>query len=74
MGAVTALRYINNHPEIAAGIYDSPFKSLKSLVNDLAKRHTKIPGIIVSGLLKIVSKTIKEKVKFSIYDLNPLER
>jgi pimeloyl-ACP methyl ester carboxylesterase len=73
MGAVTALRYISKHPEIAAGIYDSPFKNLKSLVSDIAKRNTKIPSLIVSGLLKVVSGSIKEKAKFNLYDLNPLD-
>jgi len=35
MGAVTALRYISKHPDIAAAVYDSPFKSLKNLIGDL---------------------------------------
>jgi esterase/lipase len=41
-------------------------------VDDLAKSNSNIPKFIVSGLFNLISKTIKEKVKFNIYDLNPL--
>jgi len=59
MGAVTALRYVAKHPEVAVAIYDNPFKSLKSLINDLCKRNSKIPMFILSGALKIIAGTIK---------------
>lgn len=59
MGAVTALRYVAQHPEIAVAIYDNPFKSLKSLISDLCKKNSKIPMFILSGALKIIASTIK---------------
>lgn len=59
MGAVTALRYVAQRPDIAVAIYDSPFKSLKTLIEDLCKKNTKIPMFILSGALKIIGSTIK---------------
>lgn len=59
MGAVTALRYVAQRPDITVAIYDSPFKSLKSLIEDLCKRNSKIPMFILAGALKIIGSTIK---------------
>lgn len=59
MGAVTALRYVSRHPDVTAAIYDSPFKSLKSLIGDLCKKNTKVPMFILTGALKIIAGTIK---------------
>ena len=62
MGAVTTLLYLANNGKdkgVKAAIIDSPFKSLKSLVEDLAQKVTKIPNLILSGVLKIVSGTIQ---------------
>ncbi len=62
MGAVTTLLYLANNGKdkgIKAAIIDSPFKSLKALVEDLAQKMTKIPNLILSGVLKIVSGTIQ---------------
>lgn len=73
MGAVAALRFLNNNKEIKVAVFDSPFSSLEALVLELTKNNTKIPKIIASGALKIINTTIKEKAKFDIYDLNPLK-
>ena len=73
MGAVTALRYISQRHDISVAIYDSPFKSLKSLIEDLCKKNTKIPMFILAGALKIIGSTIREKANFDIYSLNPLK-
>lgn len=60
MGAVTSLLYLANHNnDIKAVIVDSPFKSLKSLVEDMAQKTSKIPKIVLNGGLKIISKTIQ---------------
>lgn len=54
-------------------MFDSPFKSLKALVEDMAQKNSKIPKIVLNAALKIISGTIKEKADFSIYDLNPMK-
>jgi alpha-beta hydrolase superfamily lysophospholipase len=59
MGAVTSLLYLAKNPGIKAAIFDSPFKSLKSLVEDMAQKASKIPKIVLSGALKIISGTIQ---------------
>lgn len=54
-------------------MFDSPFKSLASLIEDLCRKNSKIPMFILSGAVKIISKTIEDKAKFDIYKLNPLK-
>ena len=74
MGAVTALLYLaKNEGEVKAAVLDSPFKSLKALVEDMAQKNSNIPKIVLNAALKIISGTIKEKAGFSIYDLNPMK-
>lgn len=75
MGAVTALLFlaINKEPGVKVAVFDSPFKSLKSLVEDMAQKTSKIPKIVLSGALKIIAGTIQQKANFSIYDLNPMK-
>lgn len=73
MGAVTALMYLKKDPKIKAAVFDSPFKSLASLIEDLCKKNSKIPMFILNGAVKIVSKTIEDRAKFDIYKLNPLK-
>lgn len=74
MGAVTALLYLSHHQTIASAIFDSPFKSLKDLVEDMGSKTSKVPSFILNGGLKIISKTILDKGKFDIFDLNPYKQ
>lgn len=73
MGAVTALLYLPHDSSISSVVLDSPFKSLKGLIEDIAAKNTKIPGLVLSAAFKIISNTIKDKAKFSIYKLDPLK-
>jgi alpha-beta hydrolase superfamily lysophospholipase len=73
MGAVTALLYLPQDRDISSVVLDSPFKSLKGLVEDMAAKTTKVPGFVLSTALKIINQTLKEKVNFSLYKLNPLK-
>ena len=71
MGAVTTLLYLPQDHSIAATVLDSPFKSLKNLIEDMSEKNTKIPGLVLSAALKIINRTIKEKANFSITKINP---
>lgn len=64
MGAVTALRYVENDRKINGIIADSPFSSLYKLALELGEEKTAIPGILLPPMLKIVEQTIKEKAGF----------
>lgn len=59
MGAVTGLLYLKKSEHIQAGVFDSPFKSLKCLIEDLVKKNSKIPMWVLAGALKIISNTIQ---------------
>lgn len=61
MGAVTALLYLSEHKGIKSVVLDSPFKSFKALVEDMAQKTTKVPKIVLNGAIKIISRTIKQK-------------
>lgn len=73
MGAVTSLMYLRHDDSIKAAVFDSPFMSLKNLIEDLCKKNSKVPMFIFSGLMKIISKTIQDKAKFDLYKLNPVK-
>lgn len=73
MGAVTALMHADRDPGLAAIVLDSPFCSLKELSLELAKKKAKIPNFITKKVLGMLKKTIEEKAKFDIFELNPLE-
>lgn len=73
MGAVTSILYLAKTIDIKAAVFDSPFKSLKALVEDMARRNSKIPSFVLAGAIKIISKTIEDKAGFSIYNINPIK-
>jgi hypothetical protein len=73
MGAVTTMLYLSKTIDIKGVIFDSPFKNLKCLVEDMAKKNSKIPSFVLAGAIKIISKTVEDKANFSIYNINPLK-
>lgn len=74
MGAVTAMLYLQRDKKICAAVFDSPFKSFKSLVEDMANKKTKIPGLVLSAALKIMDGTVRQKAKFSLYEIDPYKK
>ena len=74
MGAVTALLYLERDKIISSAVFDSPFKSFKSLIEDMANKKTKVPGLVLSAALKIMDGTVREKGKFSLYDIDPFKK
>jgi len=73
MGSVTALLHGDRDPSIAGMILDSPFSNLRTLVNELARTHTKIPGFLVSSTMALIRKSIQSKAHFDINNLTPID-
>jgi hypothetical protein len=73
MGAVTAIMYGDKDPSIAGLILDSPFSSLKLLVEELVKDKISLPGWIVNQALKLVKSTVQKKAKFKLDDIEPIK-
>jgi len=73
MGSVTALLHGDRDPSIAGMIIDSPFSNLRTLVNELAKTHTKIPGFLVSSAMALIRKSVQSKANFDIDNLTPIK-
>lgn len=40
----------------------------------MANKKTKIPGLVLSAALKIMDGTVKQKGKFSLYDIDPFKK
>lgn len=59
MGAVSALLCLSKTLDVKAAILDSPFKSLKSFVEEALKKYSKVPSMLVNGAIKMISKTIE---------------
>ena len=72
MGAVTAIMYSKEHPElIDAIVLDSGFYSLKILIDELIKAKIRLPKFVFDKLLKMVKETIKEKANFDLNEIEP---
>ena len=73
MGAVTAILYGYKDPSIAGIVLDSPFFSLKMLIDEISKNRVSLPNFIISQVIKMMKNTIKEKVMFNIDDIETWE-
>ena len=71
MGAVTAIIYGYKDPTIAGIVLDSPFYSLKMLIDEVSQDRVALPWFIISQVIKMMKNTIKEKAKFNIDDIEP---
>lgn len=73
MGAATALLYADRDPGIAGIVLDSPFSSMKRLVEELYHKYApKVPGFLFSILQYFVKKSIKSRAHFDLGDLCPI--
>ena len=71
MGAVTALMYGSKDLSIAGLVLDSPFSSLKILIDELARDKVSLPDFIIKQALKWIKEIIKEKADFNLDDIEP---
>jgi len=69
MGAVTALMYGSMDPTISVLVLDSPFYSLKLLIEELTKKRVKLADFVIQYAIGIVSDSVKERAKFDIKNL-----
>jgi hypothetical protein len=72
MGAVTAIMYGDRDPSIAGMVLDSPFSSLKLLVEELVKDRVSLPTFVVNQALKLVKTTVQKKAGFKLDDIEPI--
>ena len=73
MGAVTALMYGSKDYSIAGLVLDSPFSSLRLLIDELAKSRVALPEFVVKQAIKWVKEIIKDKANFNLDDIEPRE-
>jgi pimeloyl-ACP methyl ester carboxylesterase len=72
MGAATAFFTLADDPTIACAVVDSPFASLKVLIQELAATY-RAPGFLSSMVVGYLAKKIKSIAHFDIKDLNPIQ-
>jgi hypothetical protein len=69
MGAVTAILYAEEYPErVGVLVVDSPFSSLKKMVQDIAFEHYKIPAFVVNLGLSVISSSIQERIGVDLFE------
>ena len=73
MGAVTAIMYGDQDPSIAGMVIDSPFSSLKKLVEELVKEKVNLPNFVINQALKLVKSTVQKKANFKLDDIEPIK-
>lgn len=73
MGAVTAIMYGDRDPSIAGMVLDSPFSSLKTLVEELVKDKVNLPNFVINQALKLVKSTVQKKAHFKLDDIEPIK-
>ena len=72
MGAVTCLLYASRKNNNLSAIFlDSPFYSLKLLIEELIEKNIKIPKFIETSMIDTLRNTILEKANFDIMDIEP---
>ncbi|CAC9511881.1 conserved hypothetical protein [Leishmania infantum JPCM5] len=78
MGAVAAIMYASKDPWIRCIVCDSPFASLRLLIDDLVERHggrtaRVLPKILVHGIVERIRKRIMKRAAFDIDDLDAVK-
>ena len=73
MGAVSSLLYLGKNVEIKAVVLDSPFKHLKNYIENTLRKTSNIPSLVINGAVKVICKTIEDKVGFDPNNVNPLK-
>lgn len=75
MGAVSALMHADRDPAIAGICLDSPFSSLRQLIEEIAQSDRlliPVPRWLVNGILSVIRMRVKALADFDIEDLVPL--
>lgn len=72
MGAVTALMYGDEDPTVAGLVLDSPFSSLKMLVEEIVKDKISLPNFILNQAISMVKSSVQKKAGFSLDEIEPI--
>jgi len=75
MGAVTALMHADRDSTLAGICLDSPFSSLRELIEDIAQSDRlliPVPTWLVNGIISVIRMRVKALADFDIEDLVPL--
>ncbi|KAG5472641.1 hypothetical protein LSCM4_01961 [Leishmania orientalis] len=78
MGAVAAIMYASKDPWVRCIVCDSPFASLRLLIDDLVERHggrtaRAMPRMLVRGIVERIRKRIMKRAAFDIDDLDAVK-
>lgn len=71
MGAVTALMYAHMDPSLGAMLVDSPFWSLRVLIEELAQGTVTLPTWLLESLIQMIRGRVQTLAGFDIEDIVP---
>jgi pimeloyl-ACP methyl ester carboxylesterase len=74
MGAVTSIRIAErNTQDIKAIVLDSPFSDLEELVKRIGKVNLKVPQIMMTVVIKMMSSPIQRRLGIDLFSLRPID-
>ena len=65
--------YGDKDPSIAGMVLESPFSSLKKLVEKLVNKKINLPNFVNNQALKLVKRTVQKKAIFILDDIEPIK-
>lgn len=72
MGAVTCILYAEQHQaQISFMVLDSPFSNLKEMLIKIGQNKVKMPAVVLSMALTLISSTINQKLGVDLLSLEP---
>lgn len=72
MGAVSCILYAEGHQnEVKMMVLDSPFSNLREMLIQIGQSKVKMPSVLISIALSVISSSITEKLGVNILDLEP---
>jgi pimeloyl-ACP methyl ester carboxylesterase len=77
MGAAAVMMYAaahrGKHPKVAGLVFDGMFESIRSLMNDVARKESVFLGLLTPIGIPMIKRRIRARAGFSIDDVAPLE-
>lgn len=74
MGAVTAIMYAARDKTVSCVVADSPFSTLRLLVEDLVQMHGSwVPSLVVDAAVDKIRSNVMKRAQFDIDDLDTLK-
>lgn len=73
MGAASCILYASCDPTLSVLILDSPFASLKLVLDEYLSRYSILPKRVLNYFFERIREHIRNKARFDILEVNPIK-